>query len=280
LTRFFANVDADVDSILIVMDWARRELSVLHSHPGSSLSSIFDNFHSLLARIPGALENPSTGARTPFGRIITELFGATATQRTRSTLTRTFTEFLSVLEESIHSELSHSANLVLLFNSLELQFTNLYRAVARESDTQERAEGELLSSLWTRVLGANGSALRKYEKNRKLLQDVRHRTLANKKLLLEHERRLHSLKEGLENLRRKLVSPLVRRNDSLYGSDGVASMGIVVEEQIKGLEGTYDYLKGVREKQKSKLLEMVYGSGMRTSRLVTGADGNVEIEGR
>jgi hypothetical protein len=280
LTRFFANVDADVDSILIVMDWAKRELSALHAQPLSSLNSVFDNFHSLLARIPGVLEHTSTGLPTPFGRIITELFGATTPQRTRSTLARTFNEFLSVLEDSINSELIHSANLVILFNALERQFTNLHRAVVRETDTQERAEGEFLSSLWTRVLGPNVSALRKYEKNRKLLSDVRNRTIANKKLLLDHERRLHNLKEGLEHLRRKLVSPLVRRNDSLYGSDGIVSMGIVVEEQIKGLEGTYEYLKGVREKQKSKLLELVYGSGMRTSYLVNGADGNVEIEGR
>ena len=44
LTRFFANVDADVDSILLVMDWAKRELETLSSQPPSSLPSImFDN---------------------------------------------------------------------------------------------------------------------------------------------------------------------------------------------------------------------------------------------
>ena len=279
LTRFFANVDADVDSILIVMNWAKRELAALSSQQPSSFSSIFDNFQGLLARIPGVLENPSTGRATPFGRIMTELFGSTTPQRTRTTLTRTFTEILSVLEESINSELTHAANLVVLFNAVENQFTNLHRAVARETDAQERAEGEFLSSLWTRVLGPNAPALRKYEKNRKLLSDVRSRTIANKRLLLEHEGRLRSLKEGLELLRRRLVSPLIRRNDSIYGNEGKGAMDIVVEEQIKGLEETYEYLKGVRERQKSKLLEMVYGSGMRRSYLVTGNEGRArEIE--
>lgn len=281
LTRFFANVDADVDSILIVMDWARRELSALSAQPSSSLGSVFDGFHSLLSRIPGVLEYPSTGLPTPFGKIVSDLFGVTKPQRTHSTLTRTFNEFLSVLEESIASELTHSANLVIVFNAIERQFTNLHRAVARETDTQERAEDEFLSSLWTRILGPNVSALRKYEKNRNLLADVRDRTIANKRLLLEHESRLRTLKEGLEQLRRRLVSPLVRRNDSIYGADGAGSMGIVLEQQIKGLEGTYEYLKGVRERQKSKLLEMVYGSGTRRSYLVTSSDGQqVEIEAR
>ncbi|KAL5051500.1 hypothetical protein BDW71DRAFT_202676 [Aspergillus fruticulosus] len=281
LTRFFANVDSDVDSILLVMDWAKRELETLSSQPPSSLPSIvFDNVQDLLSRL-GTLERVAgssgdgttelTTTPTTFGTIVTAIFGQTSAQRTRATLTRTFTEFLSVLEESINSELSHSTALFALFESIDRQFLNLQRTVVRESDAQERAEGEMLSSLWTRVLGPDAAVVRKYEKNKRLLANVRSRTVANKHLLMDHRGRLLTLKVNLETLRRKLVSPLVRRNDSVSfagavdsGSSGGRTLGpveAVIEGQIKGLEGTYDYLRSVREKQKAKLMEMVYGAG-------------------
>lgn len=286
LTRFFANVDSDVDSILIVMDWAKRELETLSAQPPSTLPTIvFDNVHNMLSRI-GALEHTSevpdggstatTTTTTTLGHVVMAVFGPTSAQRTRATLTRTFTEFLSVLEESINSELSHSTALFALFESIDRQFLNLQRTVVRESDAQERAEGEMLSSLWTRVLGPDAAAVRKYEKNKKLLANVRSRTVANKHLLVDHRGRLLTLKVNLETLRRKLVSPLVRRNDSvsfvgIEGVSGSSSSGssgrmlgpveAVIDGQIKGLESTYDYLRSVRERQKAKLMEMVYGSG-------------------
>lgn len=283
LTRFFANVDADIDSILIVMDWAKRELEVLSSQPPQSLSGIaFDNVHTFLSSI-GALEKISPAAdeasptsittSTMLGGVVTFIFGTTRTQHTHRTLTHAFAEFLSVLEESINNELTHSAALFALFESIDRQFLNLQRTVIRESDAQERAEGEMLSSLWTRVLGPNAAAVRKYEKNRQLLSSVRQRTVTNKHLLIDHRGKLLSLKVNLETLRRKLVSPLVRRNDSVSfgllnrGSSRPAGLNsgqdVVIENQIKGLDGTYGYLKDVREKQKAKLMEMVYGSGRR-----------------
>ncbi|KAL4933398.1 uncharacterized protein BDV17DRAFT_279130 [Aspergillus undulatus] len=279
LTRFFANVDSDVDSILLVMDWAKRELETLSSQPPSSLPSIvLDNMQDLLSRL-GTLErvagsgsetNELVTAPTTFGTIVTAIFGQTSAQRTRATLTRTFTEFLSVLEESIEGELTHSTALFALFESIDRQFLNLQRTVVRESDAQERAEGEMLSSLWTRVLGPDAAVVRKYEKNKRLLANVRSRTVANKHLLMDHRGRLLTLKVNLETLRRKLVSPLVRRNDSVSfagsidsGSNGrtLGPVESVIEGQIRGLEGTYDYLRSVREKQKAKLMEMVYGAG-------------------
>jgi hypothetical protein len=290
LTRFFANVDADIDSILIVMDWAKRELEALSSQPANSLSSIaFDNLHSFLCRI-GALETTTTSdnknsalpSPTLLGSLLTAMFGTTRSQRTHRTLIHTFAEFLSVLEESINNELTHSTALFALFESIDRQFLNLQRTVVRESDAQERAEGEMLSSLWTRVLGPNAAAVRKYEKNRRLLASVRQRTVANKHLLMDHRGRLLALKVNLEALRRKLVSPLVRRNDSVsFGLLGetmgpiagtvdarrVHALDMVVEGQIRGLEGAYDYLRAVRERQKAKLMEMVYGSGSRRGSL-------------
>ncbi|KIX04050.1 uncharacterized protein Z518_07603 [Rhinocladiella mackenziei CBS 650.93] len=268
LTRFFADVDSDVDSILLVMDWAKRELEGVTSGQGNSFAGVvFDHMHALFNR--GGLLETSRGP-TALGKMLTDLFGSSSPQKTRATLTRAFHEFVNVLEESINSELTHSAALFALFESIDRQFLNLQRTVVRETDTQERLENDLLSSLWTRVMGPNSAMLRKYEKNKQLLSSVRARTVNNKHLLMEHHGRLQTLKVSLETLRKKLISPLVRRNDSVSIDNGS-----VINHQIRGLEGTYDYLKGVREKQKSKLMEMVYGAKAGRSTLV-GVSGGLE----
>ncbi|RAK96283.1 uncharacterized protein BO80DRAFT_485156 [Aspergillus ibericus CBS 121593] len=298
LARFFSDVEGDIDSILIAMDWAKRELETLSSQPPSTMPSIvFDNLHDIFARL-GALERLSgssgeepgselTSTPTTFGNFVTAVFGQTSAQRTRATLTRTFTEMLSVLEEAINNELTHSTALFALFESIDRQFLNLQRTVVRESDAQEREEGEMLSSLWTRVLGPDAAVVRKYEKNKRLLANVRSRTVTNKHLLMDHRGRLLTLKVNLETLRRKLVSPLVRRNDS------VSFMGVesssrshgrmlgpveaVIEGQIRGLEGSYDYLHSVREKQKAKTLEFYYGFGRRLPQNPVLADGSDDL---
>jgi len=250
MTKFFANVDGDIDGILIVMDWAKRELSALSSYQSSSSSAAFTNVHDLLSYV-GLLQYSSTGLPTPFGRVFTAVFGITHNQRTSQTLHRTFNEFLGVLEESINAELTYSTALFALFESIDRQFLNLQRTVIRESDTQERLETEFLSSLWTRIVGADSAMLKKYGKNKQLLASVRLRTTQNKSLLVEHNGKLVALKGNLENLRRKLISPLVRRSD---GST------IGVAEQIRGLEGTYDHLSRVREQQQGRMLEVLYGA--------------------
>jgi hypothetical protein len=273
LTRFFADVDSDVDSILLVMDWAKRELAGLTSAQDTPVTSmVFDHIHNLLNR-GGLLEN-SQGSPTRLGVLLTNVGGASSPQRTRATLTRTFHEFLNVLEESINSELTHSTALFTLFASIDRQFLNLQRTVVRESDTQERLESDLLSSLWTRVIGPNSAMLRKYERNKQLLSNVRARTVSNKHLIMEHHGRLQTLKVNLETLRRKLVSPLVRRNDSVSIENGS-----VLEDQIAGLTGTYEYLRGVRESQKSKLMQLIYGSRPNSRSLIVGSDG-LGIESR
>ena len=74
--------------------------------------------HRLCCRLPGhILESPSSGTPTPLGNFLQNIFGASSPQRTRQTLTRTFHEFLSVLEDSINSELTHSTLLFTLFDS-------------------------------------------------------------------------------------------------------------------------------------------------------------------
>lgn len=267
LTKFFANVDGDIDGILIVMDWARRELTQVQTLPSPPLSSAFDNIHNLLSQA-GILENPS-GRPTRLGAIATSLFGMSNPQRTRQTLERTFHEFLGVLEEAIASELQHSLALFGLFEAIDRQFLNLARTVVREASAQDDRHADLLSSLWTRILGARAGEVAKYERNRLLLQNVREKTVRNKGTLVEHNQRLMALKANLENLRRKLVSPLVR---------SVNSSTLTVEEQIRGLEDVGQYLEGVRTRQKGKLMEILYGSG-RTAGVSAGERRAIEDRG-
>ncbi|KFZ14096.1 hypothetical protein V502_06249 [Pseudogymnoascus sp. VKM F-4520 (FW-2644)] len=268
LTRFFANVDGDVDGILIVMDWAKRELAALPAAPPSPLSSLATNTHALLSRLH-VLES-SPGNPTALGHAALALFGPTPPQRTAAALGRAFREFVGVLEEAIQAELEHAAALFALFEAVDRRFLNVARAVARESDEQERGESEMLASLWTRVLGGNAAGLRKFENNRRLLGSVRERTVRNKRVLVDHNGKLLALRANLEMLRMRLVSPLVRAGE---GST------IGVEEQIRGLEGTYEYLRGVREKQKGRLMEVLYGSGGGRSRIVAGDEDGREIDG-
>lgn len=242
------------------MDWAKRELAQLRLLAPSALTSVFDNVHTLLSRI-GVFETPS-GTPTRVGALATSLFGLSSQQRTRHTLQRTFTEFLAVLEESINSELTHSLALFALFEAIDRQFGNLARTVARESDAQDSAQDDLLSSLWTKLLGPSASSLHKFEKNKRLLHNIRAKTVLNKSILEDHNRKLLMLKANLENLRRKLVSPLVRANGSTLG----------IEEQIRGLEDVSGYLGGVREKQKTKLMEFLYGSGSGSARRIAGIE--------
>jgi hypothetical protein len=253
LTKFFANVDGDIDGILIVMDWARRELTQLQGQPSPPLATAWANIHNVLCDA-GVLENPSTGTPTRLGAIATSVFGMSQPQRTRTTLQRTFAEFLSVLEEAINNELQHSLALFGLFEAIDRQFLNLARIVVRESSLQDDRHADDLSSLWTRILGPKASEVQKYERNRQLLQNVREKTVLNKGILVEHNGKLLTLKANLESLRRKLVSPLVR---------SVNSSTLSVEEQVKGLEDVGLYLEGVRTRQKGKLMEMLYGSPTR-----------------
>ncbi|EFX04519.1 hypothetical protein CMQ_1447 [Grosmannia clavigera kw1407] len=263
LTKFFANVDGDIDGILIVMDWARRELSQLQMQERSQqraslppvLTSAYDNIHNLLSSA-GVLENAATGLPTRMGSVTMALFGMSGPQRTRATLRRTFHEFLAVLEEAVSSELQHSLALFGLFEAVDHQFLNLARTAAREASVQEDLHTDLLTSLWTRILGPNAAEVKKYEKNRELLRDVRAKTVRNKGILVEHNHRLLALKASLESLRRKLVSPLVR---------SVNSSTLTLEQQVRGLEDVGSYLEGVRTRQKGKLMEMLYGSGRSTA---------------
>jgi hypothetical protein len=234
----------DLHSILLVMEWAKRRLQNVLPLPTGSISTAIDNMHLVLSRI-GLLET-TNGSPTVMGQVLQSLIGQTAVQKNMATLQRTFNEFLNVLEESINSELKQSIELFAHFESIDRQFLNLHRTVLRENDLQENQEGEFLSNLWNYLLKNRSSQIKKFEKNKKLLLNVRQRTLYNKHVLKEHNNQLLQMKSNLDLLRRKIASNLLRTNESVI---------LPVEEQIKGLDDTYMYLKDVRETQKRRTRE-------------------------
>lgn len=243
------------------MEWAQRELAQLSTAPSTSTQTVYTNLHQLAHKLGGP----------PASSLLVTLFGPTSHALTRATLQRTFGEFLNVLEESINAELLASATLFALFAAIDRQFLNLQRTVLRETDTQqaahEAADAEL-ANLWRRALGTNAARVAKYARNRALLESVKERTVRNKLILVDHNGKLLQLKANLEILRRKIVSPLLSRaNES-------STMG--VEEQIKGLEGTYEYLRRARERQKSRFVERLYGVGGGRRGSVVGEEYGIE----
>lgn len=229
------------------MEWAKRELTQATQHIPTRTHALYANLHTHIHRL---------GVPRLSG-VLTSLFGVPHTELTKATLQRTFNEFLNVLEESINAELQYSTLLFSLFEAIDRQFLNLQRTVIRETDTQdaekERRDSEL-ADLWRRATGANKSRIHKFEKNKALLASIKGKTVQNKLTLVDHNGKLLKLKASLEILRKRLVSPLLRSNESSTLS---------VAEQIRGLDGTYDYLRAARERQKSIMMERLYGAGRR-----------------
>lgn len=217
--------------------------------PPSTLSSAYDNIHESLTRMH-ILEDAS-GSPTPLGTLTTYVFGMSNPQREQRMVQLLFNEFLTVLEESIQAELQQSVKLFALFEAVDYHFLNLARTVVRESTAQEEMHADLLSSMWTRMLGARAGELRKFEQNRQLLRNVRDKTVRNKGVLQDHNGRLLGLKASLESLRTKLVSPLVR---------GQNSTTLTLEDQIHGISVVSDRLGEVRAQQKSKVMEILFAA--------------------
>lgn len=215
----------------------------------STLSSLYDNLHNLLSQ--AHILEDSSGSPTTLGSLTTFIFGASNPQREQRMVHLLFTEFLTVLEDSIATELQQSVVLFHLFEAVDFHFLNLARTVVRESSAQEELHADMLASLWTRLLGARASQLRKFEQNRHLLRNVRDKTVRNKGILVEHNGKLLTLKASLETLRSKLVSPLLR---------GVNSTTLTLEDQIRGLSDVSGYLGEIRQQQKGKVMETLFAS--------------------
>jgi hypothetical protein len=232
------------------MQWAKRRLETIEPTSTSTIGTAVDNIHGSLNRA-GLLES-QTGRPTVVGRLVQQVFGQTQMQKNLMTLQSAFTEFLNVLEESINNQLQHSVNLFALFESIDRGFQNLHRIVVRENNSQDREEAEMLSSLWMRVLGNRAKEIKKFERNKQLLAGLRNQTLLNKHTLKEHNNKLLQMKSTLDMMRRKIASQIIRSN---------VSSSPPVDEQIQGLHDTWEQLKGIREQQKQKTLNLLYESG-------------------
>ncbi|KAF1957055.1 hypothetical protein CC80DRAFT_53854 [Byssothecium circinans] len=266
ITSFFTNVDGDMDSILITMEWARRELQSIQGPKIGMLDRAIGNIHGGLSRI-GLLET-SAGEPTTIGNIVNDVLGHTTQQRSKATLQRTFDYLLTTLEENIASELTRADILFQLFESVDRQFHNLHRSVAKEEDSLATRKDEFLASMWRNTIN-NKMKIKKYEKNLKLLKDVRASTLANKSDLKSNIQIIHSVKDQLDKARKNLISPLIRRAQS-------NSFGL--EQQLNDLTGTYGFLKELRDTQKHKVRHQLWASPEKRVTITTGKDDEV-IEG-
>lgn len=217
-------------------------------HP-STLSAAYDNVHNILSQ--AHILEDSSGALTPLGTAASFLFGLSNPQREQRVVQSVFREFLTVLEDSIQSELQHSLTLFALFEAVDRHMLNLARTVVRESSAQEELHADLLSGLWARILGPRAADVRKFEQNRLLLRDVRDKTVRNRGILEDHNTKLLSLKSSLEGLRAKLVSPLVR---------GANATTLSLEDQIHGISDVSSYLGDVRRVQKGRVMESMFAS--------------------
>lgn len=232
------------------MQWAKRRLQTIEPMDTPSIGNAIDNIQSSLKSV--GLMQAATGRPTIIGRVVQSVLGQTTMERNLATVQTAFNEFLNVLEESINNQLQHSVNIFALFETIDRGFQNLHRIVVRENSSQDREEAEMLSSLWTRVLGARASDIQKFEKNKQLLASLRNQTIQNKHLLKEHNNKLLQMKSTLDMMRRKIASQLVRGNSSSTPP---------VDEQIQGLHDTWEQLKHIRDQQKQKTLNLLQSSG-------------------
>lgn len=221
------------------------------------IDNVIGNVHGALGKT-GILEQ--NGEPTAVGKVVNDVVGQTTQQRSKATLQRTFDYLLSTLEENITNELARADVLFQLFESVDRQFHNLHRSVAKEEDSLATKMDEFLASMWRSTIG-NKLKIKKYEKNLKLLKSVRASTLSNKSELKSHIQIIHSVKDQLDKARKNLISPLIRRAQS-------NSFGL--EQQLADLSGTYGFLKGLRETQKHKVLQQLWAEPKKRVTISTG----------
>ena len=257
LTTFFATINADLDNILLAMEWAYRELSRAIDADPPQLSAVIDNLSHLSVSV-------SRGILPHFSPVVHELLGMPNSYHgQRVALARTFTEYLATFEDCIAGELTAAQNIFALFAASEKQMTNLQRAIVRETSTQDALTDAELATLWSKLFGRSSTSarLRKFERNKDLLAGLRERTVGRKKELGQANSHILSMRASLEGLRKSLMSPLIK-------SENTSSAGL--REQIEGVEGTWRYLRMAREKQKGGFIASLVGN--KESRLTIGEE--------
>lgn len=247
------------------MEWTKRELESIQGPKLGMVSNVIGNVHSAMSKV-GVLER--NGQPTAVGRVVSDVMGQTSQQRAKATLQRTFDSLLSTLEENIANELARADVLFQLFESVDRQFQNLHRSVAKEEDSLSNKKDEFLASMWRSSI-KNKLKIKKYEKNLKLLKTVRASTLMNKSELKSHVQVINSVKDQLDKARKNLISPLIRRAQS-------NSFGL--EQQLADLTGTYGFLKGLRETQKHKVLQVLWAEPKKRVTIGTEPAGDDEDE--
>ena len=248
LNEFFQVINGDVDDILNTMEWAHGELTRATTEKPTKISSAVDRLSNLAV-------TTSRGKIPHFSPQIHRLFGMQNSHQTnRIALSRSFYELLGSLEENVTKELKQALKLEGMFTNVDGQFGNIQRTIIREIATQENLVDGELATLWARVFGiSSGKQYRidKYERNRRLLTSLRDHTGSNRKTLAEHKLRLIALKTNIDELRKRIVSPLMR-------SENNTTAGL--REQLEGLERTWHYLNGVRGAQKGRIAQGWYAS--------------------
>jgi hypothetical protein len=227
------------------MDWTRRELQSIQGPTDGYLDTAISNIHGGLGWL-GVLE--SNGESTKLGKFVNGVVGHTKQHRSQATLQRTFDRLLTVLEENVANELARADVLFQLFETVDHQFHNLHRSVAKEEDSLATQQDDFLASIWRNTI-TNKNRIKKYDKNLKLLKAVRATTVANKVELKGYFQIIYSVKDQLDKARKNLVSPLIRRAQSnSYG----------LEQQMRDLSGTHEFLQGLRDTQKKKVLRQMW----------------------
>lgn len=247
------------------MEWAKRELQSIKGPKIGVIDTVITNVRGGLSKV-GVLER--NGSPTAIGHVVNDIFGHTTPERHKATLQRTFDYLLSTLEENIANELARADVLFQLFESVDRQFHNLHRSVAKEEDSLANRKDEFLASMWRMTIN-NKMKIKKYERNLKLLKEVRASTLINKAELKGHIQIIHSVKDQLDKARKNLVSPLIRRAQS-------NSFGL--EQQLNDLTGTYGFLKDLRDGQKKKVLQQLWGGDSKKRIAITAGGKEEEID--